>query len=157
MAFLVLVVLAGLEVDCMPQILTLFQNFHYRRGTPAVNILKSLVLVHALAMLGKIGRWDKVLFLGQFLGDLVGSQSVNGHLVDTLHDFGSFLVYNPLVSGLVPKIAVDDCPGQVLAGFALCLKGGTDFPACITAIKFVHDVPKRREIIVPSGTVHTHH
>ena len=61
-AFLVLVVLPGLEVDRMPQILPLFQNFHHRRGTPAVNILEGLVLVHALTMLGKIGRGDKDLF-----------------------------------------------------------------------------------------------
>ena len=35
-------------------------------------------------------------------GGVIGSQPVNGHLVDTLHDFGGFRVNQPFVSGLIP-------------------------------------------------------
>ena len=53
MAFLVLEVLSGLEIDGVSQILTLFKNVADGRRAPAVHIFESLVFVHALAVLGK--------------------------------------------------------------------------------------------------------
>ena len=51
MAFLVLEVLSGLEIDGVSQILTLFKNVADGGSTPGVHIFESLVLIHALAML----------------------------------------------------------------------------------------------------------
>ena len=52
MAFLVLEVLSGLEVDGVSQIFTLFTNVADGGRTPTVHILESLVFVHALAVPG---------------------------------------------------------------------------------------------------------
>ena len=54
MAFLVLEVLSGLEVDGVSQILTLFKNVADGGRTPTVHIFESLVFVHALAVPGKV-------------------------------------------------------------------------------------------------------
>ena len=53
MAFLVLEVLSGLEVDGVSQIFTLFKNVADGGRTPAVHIFESLVFVHALARVGQ--------------------------------------------------------------------------------------------------------
>ena len=63
-------------------------------------------------------------------------------------------VNQPLVSGFVPEIAVNDCACEVLAGLAFGLKSGTDFTAGVSGVVFVHNVAERGKIIVPSGTVH---
>lgn len=62
-AFLVLEVLAGLEIAGMPQILPLFQNVNDGGGTPAVHVLKCLVFVHALVVLRKVCCRNEYLFL----------------------------------------------------------------------------------------------
>ena len=61
MAFFVLEVLSGLEIDGVSQILTLFKNVADGGRTPAVHIFESLVFVHALAVLGKVSRRNKHL------------------------------------------------------------------------------------------------
>ena len=58
MAFLVLEVLSGLEIDGVSQIFTLFKNVADGGRTPAVHIFESLVFVHALAVLGKVSGRD---------------------------------------------------------------------------------------------------
>ena len=118
MAFLVFEVLAGLEVDGVSQILPLFQNIYDGGGTPAVHIFESLVLVHALAMLCKVSGRNEDFFLFQFVGDLIRTVAVNRHCKDTLHHFCGFGVNQPLVSGFVPEIAVNDRACEVLAGLA---------------------------------------
>ena len=50
MAFLVLEVLSGLEVDGVSQIFTLFKNVADGGRTPAVHIFEGLIFVHALAV-----------------------------------------------------------------------------------------------------------
>ena len=92
MAFLVLEMLSGLEIDGVSQILTLFQNVADCGRTPAVHIFESLVLVHPLAMLCKVsGRNEDFIFF-QPVGDLIRTETVNRHGKDTLHNLGSFRV-----------------------------------------------------------------
>ena len=79
MAFLVLEVLSGLEIDGVSQIFTLFKNVADGGRTPAVHIFESLVFVHALAVLGKVSRRNKHLFRFQFSGDLIRTVAVNRH------------------------------------------------------------------------------
>ena len=62
MAFFVLEVLSGLEIDGVSQILTLFKNVADGGRTPAVHIFESLILVHTLAVLGKVSGGNKYLF-----------------------------------------------------------------------------------------------
>ena len=58
MAFLVLEVLSGLEIDGVSQIFTLFKKVADGGRTPAVHIFEGLVLVHALSKLCKVsGRY----------------------------------------------------------------------------------------------------
>ena len=54
MAFLVLEVLSSLEVDGVSQIFTFFKNVADGGRTPAVHIFEILILVHTLAVLGKV-------------------------------------------------------------------------------------------------------
>lgn len=154
MAFLVFEVLAGLEVDGVSQILPLFQNIYDGGGTPAVHIFESLVLVHALAMLCKVsGRNEDFIFF-QPVCDLIRTVALNRHGKNTLHNLGGFGVNQPLVSGFVPEVAVNDRPREVLACLAFGLKSGTDFTAGVSGVILIHDVAERGEIIVPSGAVH---
>jgi hypothetical protein len=51
-----------------------------------------------------------------------------------------------------PQIAVGNRTRDPLACHALCFENGFDFFACVLCVKFVHDVPKRREIVLaPNG------
>ena len=155
MAFLVLKVLSGLEIDGMTEIFTLFQQIDDSGRTPTVHILESLVFVHALIVLCKVGRGNEYLVLFQPVCDLIRSVAVNRHGKDTLDNLGGVFIDNPLVSCLVPEIAVNDRPCQMLACHAFGLESGLDFAACVSGVVFVHDVAKRGKIIVTSGTVHT--
>ena len=72
MTFLVLEVLSGLEIDGVSQILTLFKNVANGGRTPAVHIFESLILVHALAVLGKVsGRNENFFFLDVYKRQLL--------------------------------------------------------------------------------------
>ena len=71
MAFLVLEVLSGLEIDGVSQIFTLFKNVADGGRTPAVHIFESLILVHALAVLGKVSGRNEDFFFFQLAGDLI--------------------------------------------------------------------------------------
>ena len=134
MAFLVLEVLSGLEIDGVSQIFTLFKNVADGRRTPAVHIFEGLILVYALAVLGKVSGRNKHLFRFQFAGDLIRTVAVNRHGKDTLYHFGGFGVNQPLVSGFVPEIAVNDRACKVLAGLAFGLESGTDFTAGVSGV-----------------------
>ena len=68
---------------------------------------------------------------------------------------GGFLINNPLISGFIPEIAVNDRSCEMPACFAFGLKGGTDFATGVSGVILVHDIAERGKIIVPSGTVHT--
>ena len=63
MAFLVLEVFSGLEIDRMSEVFSLFQNFNHSRRTPAINVLECLVLVYSLAILCKVSGRNEDLFL----------------------------------------------------------------------------------------------
>ena len=152
--FLVLKVLAGFEVDGVPQILPLLQNIDDGGGTPAVNILHGFVLVHAFTVPGKVNRGDFHMVSRQPIGNLVGAAALHGHVEDAANDSGSIRVNNPLRSALVPEVAVNHRPSQVLAGLAFGLKGGADFLAGVTGIPLVHDVAEGGKIIVPTKAVH---
>ena len=154
MAFLVLEVLSGLEIDGVSQIFTLFKNVADGGRTPAVHIFESLVFVHALAVLGKVSRRNKHLFRFQFAGDLIRTVALNRHGKDALDHLGGFGVNQPLVSCFVPEIAVNDRACEVLAGLAFGLESGTDFTAGVSGVILVHNVAERGKIIVTSGAVH---
>ncbi|MBT2146229.1 hypothetical protein KKZ20_16570 [Clostridioides difficile] len=79
MAFLVLEVLSGLEIDGVSQIFTLFKNVADGGRTPAVHIFESLVFVHALAVLGKVSGRNEDFFFFQFAGDLIRTVALNRH------------------------------------------------------------------------------
>ena len=154
-AFLVLEVFAGLEVDGMPQILTLFEDMDDCGRSPAIGILDVPALVRPLAVVCQMdgGNLDFVLF--QPGSDLIGAVSLHGHIEDTADNGGSFIIHHPILPLLVPQIAVDYRPGNVLAAHALCLENGLDFLAYVPAIVLVHDVAEGEEIIVPPKAVYT--
>ena len=79
---------------------------------------------------------------------------VNRHGKDALDHISGFGVNQPLVSGFVPEIAVNDCACEVLAGLAFGLESGTDFTAGVSGVILVHNVAERGKIIVTSGTIH---
>lgn len=108
MTFLVLKVLSGLEVDGMTEIFSLVQNIYYCGRTPSVNILESLAFVYALVVCCQICGWNKNLFFFQLVCNLIRTHSVNRHLENTLHNSGRVFIYKPLVSCLIPEIAIDD-------------------------------------------------
>ena len=118
MAFFVLEVLSGLEIDGVSQILTLFKNVADGGRTPAVHIFEGLIFVHALAVPGKVSGRNEDFFFFQLAGDLIRTVAVNRHGKDALDHLGGFGVNQPLVSGFVPKIAVNDRACEVLAGLA---------------------------------------
>ena len=118
MAFLVLEVLSGLEIDGVSQIFTLFKNVADGGRTPAVHIFEGLIFVHALAVPGKVSGRNEDFFFFQLAGDLIRTVAVNRHGKDALDHLGGFGVNQPLVSGFVPKIAVNDRACEVLAGLA---------------------------------------
>ena len=154
MAFLVLEVLSGLEIDGVSQIFTLFKKVADGGRTPAVHIFESLILVHALAVLGKVSGRNEDFFFFQLAGDLIRTVALNRHGKDALDHICGFGVNQPLVSGFVPEIAVNDRACEVLAGLAFGLESGTDFTAGVSGVILVHNVAERGKIIVPSGTVH---
>lgn len=55
----------------------------------------------------------------------------------------------------IPKIAVKDGAGQVLATHALCLEYGFDFLAGVPRVILVHNVAERSKIIVAVDAVHS--
>ena len=137
MAFLVLEVLSGLEIDGVSQIFTLFKKVADGGRTPAVHIFESLILVHALAVLGKVSGRNEDFFFFQLAGDLIRTVALNRHGKDTLDHLCGFGVNQPLVSGFVPEIAVNDCACEVLAGLAFGLESGTDFTAGVSGVILV--------------------
>ena len=118
MTFLVLEVLSGLEIDGVSQIFTLFKKVADGGRTPAVHIFESLFLVHALAVLGKVSGRNEDFFFFQLAGDLIRTVTLNRHGKDALDHLCGFGVNQPLVSGFVPEIAVNDRACEVLAGLA---------------------------------------
>ena len=138
----------------MSQILTLIKNVADGGRTPAVHIFESLILVHALAVLGKVSGRNEDFFFFQLAGDLIRTVAVNRHGKDALDHISGFGVNQPLVSGFVPEIAVNDRAGEVLAGLAFGLESGTDFTAGVSGVILVHNVAERGKIIITSGTVH---
>ena len=137
MTFLVLEVLSGLEIDGVSQIFTLFKNVADGGRTPAVHIFEGLIFVHALAVPGKVSGRNEDFFFFQLAGDLIRTVAVNRHGKDALDHLGGFGVNQPLVSGFVPKIAVNDRACEVLAGLAFGLESGTDFTAGVSGVVFV--------------------
>ena len=126
MAFLVLKVLSGLEIDGMTEIFTLVQQIDDSGRTPTVHILESLVFVHALVMLCKVGRGNEYLVLGQLLCNLIRSVAVNRHSKNTLDNLGGVFINNPLVSRLIPEIQwiVDEYAAEVVKRiFAMTIDG----------------------------------
>ena len=85
MAFLVLEVLSDLEIDGVSQILTLFKNVADVGRTPAVHIFESLILVHTLAVLGKVCGRNEDFFFFQLAGDLIRTVALNRHGKDALN------------------------------------------------------------------------
>lgn len=148
--------LEGLEIDSIPHVFHAGENVAYRRTPPAVGIFKLAVSTVAHAFCGKVGRRAKHLFLGQNIRNLIHALAVNDHAEDAAHNGGSFLVDNPALLVLwVFQIPVDGMIAGVFALVALCPIDGADLLGGITSVKIVHDIEKRREIILGLiGTVH---
>ena len=148
--------LEGLEIDGMPHVLHAGENVAHRCTPPAIGIFKLAVSAVAHALCGKVGRRAKYLFLGQNIRDLVHTLAVNDHTEDTAYNSGCFLVDDPALLVLrIFQIPVDGMIAGVFALVALCPVDGADLLACITSVKIVHDIEKRREIILGLiGTVH---
>ena len=92
---------------------------------------------------------------GQQLGDLIGAVALHRKRENTAYHSGGFFVNKPVFPLFIPQIAVNDSAGQVLAAHAFGFEHGTDFPAGVAGVKFVHDVAERCEIIIAFQTVHT--
>ncbi len=148
--------LKGFEIDGMPHVLHAGENVAHRRTPPAVGIFKLAVSAIASALCGKIGGRAKHLFLGQNIRDLAHTLAVNDHVEDAAHNRGGFLVDDPALLVLrVFQIPVDGMVAGVFALVALCPVDGADLLACITSVKIVHDIEKRREVVFGLiGTVH---
>ena len=69
-------------------------------------------------MPGKVSGRNEDFFFFQLAGDLIRTVAVNRHGKDALDHLGGFGVNQPLVSGFVPEIAVNDRACEVLAGLA---------------------------------------
>src|SRR5699024_1897795 len=155
MAFLVLEVFAGLEIDGVAQVLPLLQDVHNGGRSPAVGVFDRLRPVYSFVKAGQMDSGDFNLCLGQQLGDLIGAVALHRQGKDTAYYFGGFFVHKPVFPFFVPQIAVNNGAGQVLAAHALGLEHGADFPAGIAGVKLVHDVAEGRKIIITFQTVHT--
>jgi len=140
----------------MPHVLHAGENVTHRCTPPAVGIFKLAVSAVSHALCGKIGRRAKHLFLGQNIRDLIHALTVNDHTKDAAHNSSSFLVNDPALLVLrVFQIPVDRMIAGVFALVALRPIDGADLLACITSVKIVHDIEKRREIILGLiGAVH---
>ena len=103
--------------------------------------------------MGSLTKRNQDIFF-QPVCDLIRTVALNRHGKNTLHNLGGFGVNQPLVSGFVPEVAVNDRPREVLACLAFGLKSGTDFTAGVSGVILIHDVAERGEIIIPSGAVH---
>ena len=103
MAFFVLEVLSGLEIDGVSQILTLFKNVADGGRTPAVHIFEGLIFVHALAVPGKVSGRNEDFFFFQLAGDLIRTAAVNRHGKDALDHLGGFGVNQPFKAGTHAK------------------------------------------------------
>ena len=141
MAFLVLEMLLRLEIDRMPQVFPLFEDMDNNGRSPAAGVFDGFVFVHALAVPGKMDRGNLDFVRGQPGGDLIGAVSFQRHSEDAADYGGGFFIHQPVFPLLVPQVAIDHCAGQVLAAHALGLEHRTNFAACVSGIKFVHDVP----------------
>ena len=106
-------------------------------------------------MLCKVSGRYEYLFLFQLVCNLIGTHALDCHCKDTLHNLGGFGVNQPLVTLLIPEVAVNDQACEVLACLAFGLESGTDFTAGVSCVILVHDVAERGKIIVPSCAVHT--
>ena len=60
----------------------------------------------------------RIFFFFQLAGDLIRTVALNRHGKDALDHISGFGVNQPLVSGFVPEIAVNDRACKVLAGLA---------------------------------------
>ena len=105
-AFLILEVLAGFEIDCVTEIFPLFENIHDGGGTPAVNILECLVFIHAFAVPRQMNGGDFYLIGGQLLGDLIRAVAFHRHGKNAAHHSG----------GKGYSIVVDNSPDTVPDG-----------------------------------------
>ena len=154
-AFLVLEVLAGLEIDGVAQVFPLFQDVHNGGRSPAVGVFDRLRPVYSFVKACQMDSGDFNLCLGQQLGDLIGAIALHRQGKDAAYHFGGFFVHKPVFPLFVPQIAVDNGAGQVLAAHAFGLEHGADFPAGVAGVKLVHNVAERGKIIVAFQTVHT--
>ena len=154
-AFLVLEVLAGLEIDGVAQVFPLFQNVHNGGRSPAVGVFDRLRPVYSFVKARQMDSGDFNLCLGQQLGDLIGAVALHRQGKDTAYHFGGFFVHKPVFPFFVPQVAVNDSTGQMLAAHAFGLEHRANFPAGVAGIKLVHDVAERGKIIIAFQTVHT--
>ena len=105
-------------------------------------------------MTGKVDGGDFYFLLLQNLRDLIRAVALHCEGEDPPHDLGGFFVHQPMCPAFIPKIAVKDGAGQVLAAHALCLEYGFDLLAGVPRIILVHNIAERGKIIVAVDAVY---
>ena len=107
------------------------------------------VVVLRVVQLG-IGGGYQHLVSSQSVRYALHAVAVNHHLEDASDNGSSFFIHNQVLFVLrVAAVAVGDAGGHALAVLHPGLENGLYLPAGIAGVKFVHNVQKRGEIVIP--------
>lgn len=148
-AFLVLEMLSGLEIDGMAQVFPPFKDIDNGGGRPLAGVFNIPGLVQALTMPRHVDGGHLDFISGQAAGNLKRPIALQCHSVDTSYHVSGLAVHNPVFPLFVPQVAIGDKAGQVLAAHALGLEYRLDFAARVTGVKLVHDIQEWGHVIVP--------
>ena len=96
-AFLVLEVLAGLEIDGVAQVFPLLQDVHDGGRSPAIGVFDRLRPVYSFVKACQMDSGNFNLCLGQQLGDLIGAVALHRQGKDAAYHFGGFFVHKPVL------------------------------------------------------------
>ncbi len=153
-ALFILKVLAGLEVDGMPQVFPPFENVYNSGGRPLAGVFDVPGLVQPLVMPRHVNSRHLDFVRGQAAGDLKRAIALQRHSVDASYHISGLAVHNPVFPLFVPEIAIGNKAGQVLSAHTLGFEYRLDFAARVAGIKLVHDIQEWGHIIVPFGGVY---
>ena len=78
-----------------------FKNVADGGRTPAVHIFESLILVHSLAVLGKVSGRNEDFFFFQLAGDLIRTVALNRHGKDALDHLSLIHISEPTRLGMI--------------------------------------------------------
>ena len=142
----------GLEVHCTAGVLWTLQDPRHRFRVPVMRFFRQ----RFSGTLGIMCLDCKDVFGSQQLGNLHGAFSRNAQVKNTLDDFGSFLVHNPLLFvRWVFHIPVGRIGTEVFPGVSFGPHNSPNLLAGIARVEVVEQVAKRGKIVVPFVAVHT--